>query len=618
MTLKVYLMSNSLGSYYVSLGMKADYDAFNKCKHAVEGIANSVSRLVGTVRNASVIVATGLGTIATASGGVASQTLLAADTLGISAKALKEWQIAAKIARVDVNGFIGAMGNLDTAMVQIGANSKMDNNIIMAFGKIKQELRNTHKEFEDISEEEFIHADPEKRVKDIFNLATQIDDQKKAALWVGEILGEQGKSFYQYLKHTGKSINDVLAEGAARVFETEESMEKAMKYNESMIKLSETTKSLLGVLGNEVGGGLTPLLSELDKYLLEHGDEITKRLTGFADNMKTIAEALAPIVGTTISTAIKMLLDLTEAISALIKGDWETVGQKLKLFFRDFRQGVISILYGKKYADEAAEYDAMFERGEIDKHEHGNLIGGIGEKKYQAKIHENAKENIKNRFGFNDDEYEIYEKIQNYISEVQNLPSYQEIIGSKKSQSNVYVSELPTDMKEFAIKYDLGGKIGNLKAGEVTDAALRRREKYQNKLLNNEIEADNAIQDGIIRPNGQVTQVAPDDWVFAMRDVGNFSNALAAQNTPAIPMRSWDALLEDINRHAMDIIPAMTVHNNTNAPQNVVVNQTINISSSGDWLPQTIREQASLGVQDGMQQARKESFNRLQMMSGTL
>lgn len=618
MTLKVYLMSNSLGSYYVSLGMKADYDAFSKCKHAVEGIANSVSRLVGTVRNASVIVATGLGTIATASGGVASQTLLAADTLGISAKALKEWQIAAKIARVDVNGFIGAMGKLDTAMIQIGANGNMDDKIIMAFGKIKQELRNTHKEFEDISEEQFIKADPEQRVKDVFNLATQIDDQKKAALWVGEILGEQGKSFYQYLKHTGKSINDVLAEGAARVFETEESMEKAMKYNESMIKLSETTKSLLGVLGNEVGGGLTPLLSELDKYLLEHGDEITKRLTGFADNMKTIAEALAPIVGTTISTAIKMLLDLTEAISALIKGDWETVGQKLKLFFRDFRQGVISILYGKKYADEAAEYDAMFERGEIDKHEHGNLIGGIGEKKYQAKIHENAKENIKNRFGFNDDEYEIYEKIQNYISEVQKLPSYQEIIGSKKSQSNVYVSELPTDMKEFAIKYDLGGKIGNLKAGEVTDAALRRREKYQNKLLNNEIEADNAIQDGIIRPNGQVTQVAPDDWVFAMRDVGNFSNALAAQNTPAIPMRSWDALLEDINRHAMDIIPAMTVHNNTNAPQNVVVNQTINISSSGDWLPQTIREQASLGVQDGMQQARKESFNRLQMMSGTL
>ncbi len=602
MTLKVYLMSNSLGSYYVSLGMKADYDAFNKCKHAVEGIANSVSRLVGTVRNASVIVATGLGTIATASGGVASQTLLAADTLGISAKALKEWQIAAKIARVDVNGFIGAMGKLDTAMVQIGANGNMDDKIIMAFGKIKQELRNTHKEFEDISEEEFIHADPEKRVKDVFNLATKIDDQKKAALWVGEILGEQGKSFYQYLKHTGKSIDDVLAEGAARVFETEESMEKAMKYNESMIKLSETTKSLLGVLGNEVGGGLTPLLSELDKYLLEHGDEITKRLTGFADNMKTIAEALAPIVGTTISTAIKMLLDLTEAISALIKGDWETVGQKLKLFFRDFRQGIEAILYGKEVSDKIKELDKQRITGEITQSEYFHQKGGVIEAANQEKIRKNADKNLMETKGLvNEAELAEFKAVQEYITDIYNDEEHMKIRpNGKPFHRNVRESEISPEMR---IKID---KFGGIK-------------KFDNITFDKKNKNVPAIQDGIIRPNGQVTQVAPDDWVFALRDVGNFSNALAAQNTPAIPMRSWDALLEDINRRAMDIIPAMTVHNNTNAPQHITIqiNQTVT-SPSNDWLPQTLREQASLGVQDGLQQARKESFNRLQMMSGTL
>lgn len=602
MTLKVYLMSNSLGSYYVSLGMKADYDAFSKCKHAVEGIANSVSRLVGTVRNASVIVATGLGTIATASGGVASQTLLAADTLGISAKALKELQIAAKIARVDVNGFIGAMGKLDTAMVQIGANGNMDDKIIMAFGKIKQELRNTHKEFEDISEEQFIKADPEQRVKDVFNLATKIEDQKKAALWVGEILGEQGKSFYQYLKHTGKSINDVLAEGAARVFETEESMEKAMKYNESMIKLSETTKSLLGVLGNEVGGGLTPLLSELDKYLLEHGDEITKRLTGFADNMKTIAEALAPIIGPTISTAVHMLLDLTGAISALIKGDWETVGQKLKLFFRDFRQGIEAILYGKEVSDKIKELDKQRITGEITQSEYFHQKGGVIEAANQEKIRKNADKNLMETKGLvNEAELAEFKAVQEYITDIYNDEEHMKIRpNGKPFHRNVRESEISPEMR---IKID---KFGGIK-------------KFDNITFDKKNKNVPAIQDGIIRPNGQVTQVAPDDWVFALRDVGNFSNALAAQNTPAIPMRSWDALLEDINRRAMDIIPAMTVHNNTNAPQHITIqiNQTVT-SPSNDWLPQTLREQASLGVQDGLQQARKESFNRLQMMSGTL
>ena len=104
-----------------------------------------------------------------------------------------------------------------------------------------------------------------------------------------------------------------------------------------------------------------------------------------------------------------------------------------------------------------------------------------------------------------------------------------------------------------------------------------------------------------------------------MRDVGDFTNALASKNTPAIPMRSWAALLEDIQQRAMEVIPAMSVHNNTNAPQHITININQSVeTTSNEWLPQTLREQAAMGVQDGMQQARKESFNRLQMMSGTL
>ena len=593
MTLKVYLMSNSLGSYYVSLGMKADYDAFSKCKHAVEGIANSVSRLVGTVRNASVIVATGLGTIATASGGVASQTLLAADTLGISAKALKEWQIAAKIARVDVNGFIGAMGNLDTAMVQIGANSKMDNNIIMAFGKIKQELRNTHKEFEDISEEEFIHADPEKRVKDIFNLATQIDDQKKAALWVGEILGEQGKSFYQYLKHTGKSINDVLAEGAARVFETEESMEKAMKYNESMIKLSETTKSLLGVLGNEVGGVLTPFLDEIDGWLIAHGDTVTAKITELGKGIKTVTEALKPIVGNTLKSAIPLFKDLSSAMTALIQGDWDKLGQDLESFFKHFIDGAAKLTG----ADSVDSYATKTEKNAeiiFDK-DTSALSKALA---LSDSLVSTFALTVKTAIGQNKELNESKEFVKHIKS-----------VTPRKQMIKDYSPEMQIEILDMVKKNPYVGP--NLQP-YITDI-MGEYYKYFDAT------GKRKINDGIIRPNGQVTQVAPDDWVFALRDVGNFSNALASQNTPAIPMRSWDALLEDINRRAMDIIPATTVHNNTNAPQHITIqiNQTVT-SPSNDWLPQTLREQAALGVQDGLQQARKESFNRLQMMSGTL
>ena len=599
MTLKVYLMSNSLGSYYVSLGMKADYDAFSKCKHAVEGIANSVSRLVGTVRNASVIVATGLGTIATASGGVASQTLLAADTLGISAKALKEWQIAAKIARVDVNGFIGAMGKLDTAMVQIGANSQMDNNIIMAFGKIKQELRNTHKEFEDISEEQFIKADPEQRVKDIFNLATQIDDQKKAALWVSEILGEQGKSFYQYLKHTGKSINDVLAEGAARVFETEESMEKAMKYNESMIKFSETTKSLINVLGDEVGGVLTPFLNELDGWLVAHGDTVTAKIQKLAKGIDTVTTALKPIVGNTLKSAIPLFKDLSSAMTSLIQGNWDKLGQDLESFFKHFANGTAKIA-GVDTA--LGMQNAVENAGNVILDKDTSLLS-----KLAAFLGLTAQEFVymgNTAAGNNPDlnsAREFAKRVKGYA------PQWRPFYGTAQPL-NQYPPELQAEIIEQLNTNPMAREELLNYVSDIWTYSPNTKQKGQK-----------SIQDGIIRPNGQVTQVAPDDWVFALRDVGNFSNALASQNTPAIPMRSWDALLEDINKRAMDIIPAMTVHNNTNAPQHITIqiNQTVT-SPSNDWLPQTLREQAALGVQDGLQQARKESFNRLQMMSGTL
>ena len=201
----------------------------------------------------------------------------------------------------------------------------------------------------------------------------------------------------------------------------------------------------------------------------------------------------------------------------------------------------------------------------------------------------------------NETELAEFKAIQAYINDIYYDDKHFKILSNGKEQHRkVRESEISPEMR---IKID---KFGGIK-------------KFDNITFDKKNKNVPAIQDGIIRPNGQVTQVAPDDWVFALRDVGNFSNALAAQNTPAIPMRSWDALLEDINRRAMDIIPAMTVHNNTNAPQHITIqiNQTVT-SPSNDWLPQTLREQASLGVQDGLQQARKESFNRLQMMSGTL
>lgn len=95
------------------------------------------------------------------------------------------------------------------------------------------------------------------------------------------------------------------------------------------------------------------------------------------------------------------------------------------------------------------------------------------------------------------------------------------------------------------------------------------------------------INDGIISPNGQVTQVAPDDWVFAARNIGDMARAFIPQN-----------------------------YNSVSAPSeyNIVQNFTIN---GGNDIPQVLRQQAYQGTQDAMIQMMEQSARRLQLMSGT-
>lgn len=95
------------------------------------------------------------------------------------------------------------------------------------------------------------------------------------------------------------------------------------------------------------------------------------------------------------------------------------------------------------------------------------------------------------------------------------------------------------------------------------------------------------IKDGIIKPNGQVTQVAPDDWVFAARNIGDLAKAFIPQSASA---------------HA------------GNMEFSIVQNFTISGSSD---LPQVLRHQAYQGTQDGLMQIMEQSSQRLQMMSGT-
>jgi hypothetical protein len=95
------------------------------------------------------------------------------------------------------------------------------------------------------------------------------------------------------------------------------------------------------------------------------------------------------------------------------------------------------------------------------------------------------------------------------------------------------------------------------------------------------------MKDGIMRPDGTVTQVAPDDWVFAARNLGDLARAFIPQNYTAAA-----------------------------APSEYVINQTFNINGGND-MPQVLRQQAYRGTQEGLLEIMNQSSQRMQLMSGT-
>jgi len=526
------LSANSIGGFYVDLGLKADRDSFSKGKHSVEALTNSLSRLIGTVRNASAIVGAGIGTLTVASGKFESQQLLTAQALGINIKELDKWRVTAKIAGTDANGLISGIGSLDVSITRMLKQGKSIEDIATNFSRLRHEAAKTNTEFDNISNQDFVNMAADQRALVVFRMAQALTDKKEAALYVRDMLGESGAQLFQYLTASNQSIDALLTKSGRLSFVDEESAQKALGFSTEFKTSLETLKSLGSLFGSELGGGLTPILERMNKYLSDHGPEIAQKITGVAASITKITEALEPIVGGAIEKAIGLFGDLADILASLVAGDWEKVGENLKKFFGNVGDGLSEMIFGKGLKNETkgkfAEVDKRVQSGEITKAQgvlEKNLIvsDAMNARLYGAKTIEegNKKHDEKN----------------------------EKIFGSPEMQ--VFESAYGTDKSMY-------------------------------------IKPRKAIKDGVIRPDGQVTQVASDDWVFAVRDIQDLGRAF---------------------------LPNAVSY--ANASQDITINQTINITSPTDWMPQTIKQQAFNGARDGLLQAITEGNRRIQLMPGT-
>lgn len=155
----------------------------------------------------------------------------------------------------------------------------------------------------------------------------------------------------------------------------------------------------------------------------------------------------------------------------------------------------------------------------------------------------------------------IQQEIDDWLLENGYRTEGQAKIGFYNAFNRASVSELPEDLQNKIYEYASSHKFNDFSGIK--------------------------LKDGIMRPDGTVTQVAPDDWVFAARNLGDLARAFIPQNYTAAP-----------------------------SSNEYVINQTFNINGGND-MPQVLRQQAYRGTQEGLLEIMNQSSQRMQLMSGT-
>lgn len=466
---------NSIGDFLVTLGIDVDKNSFNNGIKQVDAVSVSLNKLIGTARNAAVVVAAYKGiTGAVDQSKESLDRLNQSEIFGTSAEKLNVWRAAAKIAGADANGLIGSIGKLANVMNHM----TIDGRGLESYSEQLAELG--------MGIDDLAGMDPADAVQKIFAEAqAQLDGSAETKLRmttiIGDILGDAGQELFVTLARNNQSIANWLAGATDTQYQTNEGMQKSADFAVEINKLGETAKSIKNAIGDNLAGVLYTPVKNINQWFTDNKTKIANGI----DKAAQAADKLVSGIGTW----------------------WENNGDIV-------RDTLLSI-----YTTMVAIFGWMTsEKGK-------GFFSGIS--------------------NFNKTTWEM----------------------TKQMVVSLDQGRILTD----------GPIILENAIDDMIENILSTYKKVSGK-----------TQDGILRPDGTLTQVAPDDWVFAVRNVSDLARAFVPQSmtTPA-------------------------------ANQEYTINQTFNIQGGANDIPAVIKQQAYRGTQDALLQAMEQSSRRMQMMSGT-
>lgn len=459
------MAKNDIGGFFVSLGLNPDKNSFETGQKLVGGMTDSLNKLIGTARNAAVVIAAQKAiTGAINESGESLQKLHTAERLGITAEKLNVWRAAAKIAGADANSLVASMSKI----ADVQARLKWDDSGVVAFSQQLSKLRIGYQEIKDLSSDEAL--------KYIFQKAEAMKGEMTTAeitAALEDIAGSGAADLFLELQRQGKTFNQFYEGAAATQYQNTNDMLGAATFATEMKTLGATVDSVKNSVIDAIASKLAGPAATLNKWLSDHQTDISNGI----EKIGTATEKLVTKIGDwwekNGDTMLSVLESILGGVSAMFA--W-TVSEKGKGFFGGIKQQV------------------------------GAAIGAV-----------------------------------------------------KDISKSLYYGD-----------------------GQTLQIIQDRGEQFFDG-----VKSMLGIEDGIIRPDGRVTKIAPDDWVFATRDVSDLAKAFIPQGMAAV-----------------------------NAPAEYSIVQNFTITGASD-IPQVLKQQAYRGTQEGLMAIMQQSSQRLQMMSGT-
>lgn len=621
------MATSSIGDFFVSLGLKTDKDAFDKGVKSIDNISNSLDRLVSGVKNAAPVIAAAL------AGSFETAELKTAQAIGISTEALDSWKVAAGMAGTNADALTSSMANLE---------SKMQG---LKLGQVDQGLA-TNLAYLGIGYQQFADMDATQRMSSVFSAAQAMKDQGKAALLVSNILGSAGQDYYQYLQLSGKSLSSQLETGRRLTFTTEESKRKAMEFNSELNAVIGAGKSIGMLFGSEVGAALTPTIRSVREWLGVNREAVASGITGMISTLGDLFNRFVGFLGKGYPMARDMVDKLGGLDKIIIRLGIGFAGLKLTSIVASLGSAVsllgplgalvasltLGTLAGTILDENAWDNLKTVKTDAIDplKKAMGELIKTLTNSE-SVEMGINKMSNALKQFA-SDAVYGVTGSIEALIDIIVALTKlmkgdftgakeaweasgqvftrnegrvgraifgdllYESIFTqgkAKKLIDDITLVDQEMDLYTKEVQNYLTARgIGNKNNANFRKDPIGYRDKlldqYQRDHPGASIYADSRVKDGIIAPGGHVTQVDPHDWVFAVKDVASLASAF-------IP-RSYSV----------------------SSPSEYSIVQNFTFNGDTKSLPQTVRQMAFKGTQDGLAEVMSRSSQRLQLMPTTI